>query len=60
MNDDRVKRVVGPNGSSPVSFHTEWPLSHSEVLFQKGGFAPIFPDAAYKALAERIVYTSSF
>lgn len=60
MKDDRVKRVVGPNGSSPVSYHTEWPLSCSEVLFQKGGFAPIFPDADYKELTTPIVYASSF
>ena len=60
MSNDNVKRVVGPGGKAPVSFHIEWALSYSEVLFQKGGFAPIFPDADYKALLEPIVYASSF
>lgn len=55
-----VTRVVGPNGASPVSFHDAWPLSQSEVLFQKGGFAPTQTEDDYKPLARPIRYTSSF
>jgi hypothetical protein len=55
-----VTRVVGLNGKSPVSFHDAWPLSQSEVMFQKGGFAPTFGDEGYKDLMAPISYASSF
>jgi len=55
-----VTRIVGPNGASPVSFHDAWPLSQSEVLFQKGGFAPTQSEDGYKTLVRPIQYASSF
>jgi hypothetical protein len=55
-----IQRVVGPNGRSPVSFHDAWPLSQSEVLYQKGGFAPTETDPAYRGLVVPIRYHSSF
>lgn len=55
-----VARVVGPNGKSPVSFHDAWPLSQSEVLFQKGGLAPTRGERGYKELETPITYASSF
>lgn len=55
-----VARIVGPNGESPVSFHDARPLSQSEVLYQKGGFAPTQGEERFKALQEPIRYASSF
>ncbi|HYR63490.1 MAG TPA: hypothetical protein VET24_12785 [Actinomycetota bacterium] len=55
-----MKRVVGPNGASPVTFHDAWPLSQSEVLYWTGGFAPTETDADYRALLVPITCTSSF
>lgn len=56
-----VKRVVGPNGSSPVSFHDAWPLSQSEVIFKSDfAFSPTECDAAFRDLVQPIRYTSSF
>jgi hypothetical protein len=56
-----IKRVVGPNGSSPVSFHDAWPLSQSEVIFKSDfAFSPTESDAAFRDLAQPIRYASSF
>ncbi|HLI57535.1 MAG TPA: hypothetical protein VKY26_10965 [Actinomycetota bacterium] len=55
-----VARVVGPNGKSAVSFHDAWPLSQSEVVFQKGGPSPTRGEVGYKELIEPIRYASSF
>lgn len=56
-----IKRVVGPNGSSPVSFHDAWPLSQSEVIFKSDfAFAPIEGDEAFKHILRPISYASSF
>lgn len=56
-----VKRVVGPNGSSPVSFHDAWPLSQSEVIYKSDfAFAPTEADAAFRDMANPIHFASSF
>ena len=58
--ESNVERVVGPNGKSPVSFHDAWPLSQSEVVFQKHGISPTRGEDGYYELAQPITYASSF